>query len=193
MDSVHVILASASPRRAALLAGIVKGFDIVPSAAAEMADSSVRPAEAATANALAKARDVARSHPDALVIGADTVVAVDGRNLGKPTDLADARRMLAVLSGNTHTVVTGVAAVCLALDTEVTGTEETEVRFRRLDRGVIEWYVSEYRPLDKAGAYGIQEIGDVFVESLRGSYENVVGLPLDLTARLLSEAVGHRD
>lgn len=138
----------------------------------------------------------AASEPDVVVLAADTVVVLDDAILGKPVHAADAAAMLARLSGRTHRVLTGVAvarrtaapaeglAPAQATAVEV---EATEVTFVPLDPADIDWYVATGEPLDKAGAYGIQGVGGVFVSSIRGNYDNVVGLPLPTTRRLLAD------
>jgi len=130
--------------------------------------------------ALAKARAVAADHPGATVVGADTVVVLDGEILGKPTDAADAADMLTRLSGRTHEVLTGVAVVpgeCFATTTSVT--------FRTLTPAEVDGYVATGEPLDKAGAYGIQGLGGALVASISGSFDNVVGLPVEQLSDLL--------
>lgn len=186
MPTTDVILASASPRRRELLSLIFNEFRVVPS---EFDESSVPgelpPAEHVLYSARMKARDVAQDHPESLVIGADTIVAVEGPILGKPTDAADAARMLRLLSGRTHQVYTGVAVH--VGDKERSGVECTDVDFRELTDEVISRYVSTGEPLDKAGAYAIQGKGAVLISGIRGCYSNVVGLPLHRLSRLLAE------
>ncbi len=135
--------------------------------------------------ARAKCRAVAAGFPDALVIAADTVVAVDGELLGKPAGPEDAARMLRMLSGREHRVLTGVAVALR--DRTLTGCEETRVVFDRILPEQIDAYIASGEPFDKAGAYGIQGRASVFVREVRGCYFNVVGLPLHLLAKLLEE------
>ena len=182
----NIILASASPRREALLGRVIDDFKVIPSNAAEQAPDGRHPAELAMANALAKALDVASNHPHALVIGADTVVVLDGTIMGKPRDRDHAIEMLSALSGTVHAVITGVALVHAEEKLQLTGHELTEVTFKRLSEVQIARYVDEKMPLDKAGAYGIQELGEGFVESVDGDYENVVGLPLELVSKRMN-------
>jgi septum formation protein len=118
------------------------------------------------------------------VIGADTIVVVDGRLLGKPEDDADAERMLRQLSGRWHAVMTGVALYDAGTKREVVDYDKTLVRFAQLTDREIEWYVESGEPMDKAGAYGIQGRGSIFVEEIAGNYHNVVGLPIPLVYRL---------
>ena len=190
MQHIKIILASASPRRRELLKLLIPHFEIVPSCFDEnLAKANDSPEEAVVKAALAKARDVAREHPKAIVIGADTLVVVDEEILGKPTDEDDARRMLALLSGRAHHVYTGVAVVAFRpREFEATGYERTEVRFRELTSDLIDRYVATGEPIDKAGAYAIQGKGCALVEGINGCYFNVVGLPLYRLSRMLEKS-----
>ncbi len=191
--SPRLILASASPRRKALLEGLGLAFDVVPSGIPE--NGGEGPAlESAPALALAKARDVvarlpiphsAIRNPQCLVLGADTIVECEGKALGKPADAADARAMLRALSGRTHQVVTGVALVDAASGRAETGAVVTDVTFRALTDPEIAAYVETGEPFGKAGAYAIQGLGGLFVEAIRGSPSNVIGLPVTLVQDLL--------
>ena len=174
-----LILASASPRRAELLRQLQTDFQIVPSDAAEIIDEQLSPQELCQLNAHRKARAVAKTIPDALVLGADTLVFLDGEIMGKPRDVADARRMLAQLQGRTHQVVTGVSLIHLRGHRERLFAVSTDVTFRPLDERQISDYLSKINPLDKAGAYGIQEHGDLIASEISGSFSNVVGLPVE--------------
>ena len=174
-----LVLASRSPRRVILLRQI--GFEpmVIPSDASEEFDSSLSPSENALLLAQRKAVDVAGKVEDAFVIGADTIVAIDGRMLGKPADAAEAVRMLEMLSGRTHTVHTGFALVDCPSGKSVADVESTRVTFRKLPVSEIEEYVAGGSPMDKAGAYGIQDdYGAVFVTRIEGCFYNVVGFPL---------------
>ena len=131
---------------------------------------------------------MADDHPEALVLGADTLVCVGGRCLGKPADAAEARAMLEALSGRTHTVVTGVALVGREMGLSATVHEATNVTFRRLSEREIAGYAASDEPADKAGAYAVQGKAGLFVERVDGDYDNVVGLPLKTVARLLEAA-----
>ncbi len=179
-----LILASASPRRRELLTQLGVEFEVVPGHAEEAEHDQLTGQELCQLNAYRKARVVARRHPDHLVIGADTVVYLGTRSLGKPKDVAEAMRMLAQLAGQTHHVLTGVCLVHLRGHRERLFAETTEVTFRSLSQAVIQAYVNAVQTLDKAGAYAIQERGGDLVANLVGSYSNVVGLPLE---RLRSE------
>ena len=174
-----LILASASPRRAELLRQLQPEFQIVPSDAEEIFDAHLSPQELCQMNAHRKARAVAKRIPDALVLGADTLVFLDGEIMGKPGDLADARRMLAQLQGRTHQVVTGVSLIHLRGHRARLFAASTDVTFRPLTAAQIGNYLSRMNPLDKAGAYAIQEHGDLIVSEISGSYSNVVGLPVE--------------
>lgn len=172
----QVILASQSPRRKELLGRIFAEFTVIPSAAEESACAD-SPAEYVTALARAKAEEVsARVGKGALVIGADTVVACDGVILEKPKDEQDAFRMLSALSGRDHAVYTGFA-ICKDGKT-VVDVEETRVWFRKLSDDEILRYIATREPMDKAGAYGIQDKGAQLVRKIEGDYFNVVGLPI---------------
>ncbi len=179
MNPPSFILASASPRRAELLGQLKLEFRIVPSDAAEVFDENLSPMEICQLNAHRKARAVAKKNRDALVLGADTLVFVDGEIMGKPRDLADARRMLARLQGRTHQVVTGVSLIRLREHRERLFAAATEVTFHPLTAEQIGDYLSKINPLDKAGAYAVQEHGDAIISAISGSYSNVVGLPLE--------------
>jgi len=182
-----IFLASASPRRKQLLEQVNCSFQILVSDIVEDHHRKVLPGELATLNAASKARDVAaRVEPDDVVIGADTVVALDGHVYGKPQNEQEARRMLAKLSGREHTVYTGVAVV--RAGRLWTDYAETKVRIRSLNLDEIDRYVATGEPLDKAGAYGVQGIGAILVEAVYGCYSNVVGLPLVTLSRLLIKA-----
>jgi len=169
-----IILASASPRRSALLkeAGpIFASMQILTSQVEEGSD----PLE----NALRKAEAVAQMNPRALVIGADTVIRFEGKTIGKPADLEDAKRILSMLSGRTHDVATGVCVRCIEADILVRFEEATHVTFRTLTSEIIDKYVQDVNVLDKAGAYAIQEHGEDIIESIDGSLTNVIGLPVE--------------
>jgi MAF protein len=181
-----LVLASASPRRRELLDAIGLVFEVRPLDLDEQAIAgTLPPPDAAVAVATAKAR-AANHAPGGVVIAADTMVVLDDRILNKPTDAADAERMLAALGGRTHTVVTGVAV--RAPDSEWTAAVESEVRMRPYRRDEIAAYVASGGGRDKAGSYGIQDEPFVPVEAIEGCYCNVMGLPLWTAYRLLREA-----
>lgn len=186
MDRPPLVLASTSPRRHELLARHGVHFEIVPSPATEIHDAAMAPHALCEENARLKAAAVAALRPEAAVIGADTLVFIDGAPLGKPLDLAEARDMLALLSGRSHQVCTGVCVIRPG-GIETTFHSLTEVVFRELDAAAIDAYLARVDPLDKAGAYGIQDHGDWLVAEIRGSFENVMGLPVDRLIEVLGE------
>ena len=179
-----LILASASLRRAELLRQVNLDFKVVPSDAPELAHEHLSPLELCQLNAHRKARAVAKRFPDALVLGADTLVFLDEEILGKPANLAEAQRMMERLQGRTHQVVTGTDLVHLRAHRERIFAVSSQVTFRPLTAADIRAYFAKVNPLDKAGAYAIQEHGDMIVEKVSGSFSNVVGLPVD---KLLEE------
>ncbi|HEY7911012.1 MAG TPA: Maf family protein [Blastocatellia bacterium] len=179
-----IILASASPRRAELLRALGVDFELAPSQVHERPHPDEAPPDYIIRIARAKVIAVARKVESGLIIGADTIVVLDGQLLGKPEDEEDAKRMLRSLSGRWHAVMTGVALYEASSRREVADYEKTLVRFAQLTEKEIEWYVRSQEPMDKAGAYGIQALGGLFVEEIAGNYYNVVGLPLPLIYRL---------
>jgi septum formation protein len=187
-----LILASKSPRRRYLLDQAGLSFQVVPSGFDESSIPMEDPGAYVKTLAEAKARDVSRRYPDSWVIGADTIVLIDDRILGKPKSKAEARAMLHRLSDRTHQVLTGYALTCLARDRLISDAIQTDVRFKRLSVREIEWYVQTDEPFDKAGAYAIQGIGTFLVRCIDGSYTNVVGLPVcEVIENLIREgAVG---
>ena len=179
-----MILASASPRRRELLGRLGVEFEVVPSDIDEVLEGSPS-GETVAELALAKARAVAERVGSGLVLGADTVVVVDGLALGKPVDTGDARAMLRRLRGREHDVITGVAVVEAGTGRSETTAVVTRVVMADVADDVIDGYVASGEPLDKAGAYAIQGRGAALVAGFVGSYRNVVGLPLAETTRLL--------
>ncbi len=179
MNLPPLILASASPRRSDLLREFGVAFQVVPGRAEEIHPEHLTPHEICQVNAYRKARIVAKKFPDALVLGADTLVCLGTKLLGKPASLKEAHRMLATLQGRTHEVVTGVCLIHLRNHRQRVFAESTTVTFRTLHSDQIRRYLSKVDPLDKAGAYAIQEEGDQIVKQVNGSFSNVVGLPLE--------------
>ncbi|HUB86914.1 MAG TPA: Maf family protein [Verrucomicrobiae bacterium] len=179
MELPPLILASASPRRAELLRQLNLDFQIISTGPKEIFDDQLSPYELCQLNAHLKARAAAKKHPDALVLGADTLVFLDGNVFGKPRDLDAAGQMLAQLQGRTHQVVTGVSLIHLRAHRERLFAVHTDVTFRPLNEKQIRDYLARTNPLDKAGAYAIQEHGDSIVSGIAGSHSNVVGLPLE--------------
>ncbi len=183
---MQLILASSSPRRRELLARAGFTFEVRPSAVIERLVPGEEPEEFARRAARDKAISVAAGAPSgSLVLGADTIVVAGGEVLGKPMDSADAARMLQLLSGSTHQVITGVCLVRSPGEIAGLAHETTLVTFRALDDSEIAGYVSSGEPLDKAGAYGIQGLASRFVTRVEGCYFNVVGLPVALVYELL--------
>ncbi len=180
-----LILASASPRRRELLKEMGLDFQVVPSAAAELHEGDLTAREVAMVNAFRKAKEVAVRHPEALVIGADTLVCLDTTLFGKPSNLEEAVEMLKSLQGLTHHVVTGMCLLNLGQQKRRVFSEMTEVTFRSLTEDQIRHYLSRINPLDKAGAYAIQDHGELIVDRIEGSYSNVVGLPVEQLGREL--------
>jgi septum formation protein len=174
-----VILASQSPRRRLLLREILPDFGVVDSFATELDDASLGPRRLCELNAERKAWLVAERYPDHLVLGADTLVFLHGEPLGKPPDLAAARLMLGRLAGQIHEVITGVALVHRSGARVHLFSEVTRVKFRPLTPDDIEAYLQRVPVLDKAGGYAVQEEGHRIVESIEGSFSNVVGLPVE--------------
>ncbi|MDI6820181.1 MAG: Maf family protein [Candidatus Hodarchaeaceae archaeon] len=173
-----ITLASASPRRRELLEQVGLPCEVMPSEVAEHNFGMADPETLVKRLALSKARDVARKVKEGIVIGADTVVVYKGKILGKPSDEADAERMLRKISGREHEVMTGLAIVDIDQNEEAVECVKTKVKFRRLSTEEIREYIATGEPLDKAGAYGVQGKGATLVESIEGCYYNVVGLPL---------------
>ncbi len=186
-----LILASGSPRRAEILTFVGWEFE---KRAADV-DESILPGESAADYverlALAKASAVAQHVQNGLVLGADTIVVIDGQIVGKPVDEADARRMLRLLSGNRHQVLTGVSLINISGGERkiLTARQETSVKFAALGEADIEWLVENGSPLDKAGAYAVQAQAALFIEEIEGDYWNVVGLPVNLVYKLWRELV----
>jgi septum formation protein len=183
-DRSPLVLASSSPRRRELLGRIGLTFDVDHADVDETPRTGEPPVALVERLAAAKARAVVGRRPEATVIGADTVVDVDGEVFGKPIDADDARRMLRVLSGRTHLVHTCVAV--LAEERLRSAGTTSAVTFVGLSPDVIEWYIGTAEPFDKAGAYALQGLGAVLVAAVEGSVTGVLGLPLDVTVELLA-------
>lgn len=182
-----LILASESPRRLHLLRSLGLSFKVVPSGSEEAGDPNGVPHDLAKAHALEKAETVARQFPRSWVLSADTIVVDQHTVLGKPSGPEEAATMLQRLSGKDHQVFSGLCLLRQDPGFRRVESFRTDVRFRRLSEGEIRAYVNTGEPLDKAGAYGIQGLGAFLVESIRGSYTNVVGLPLSETLAWLCE------
>jgi septum formation protein len=185
---MKLILASGSPRRRELMAEAGYVFEVVVSPAEELHDAGMRPGELCETNAEGKAVAVADEWPDAVVVGADTLVWLDREPLGKPRTMDEARAMMRKLSGRGHVVCTGVCVVVPGPERRVVRFhEETVVVFRELSDAEIDAYFALVDPMDKAGAYGVQEHGERIVADVRGSFSNVVGLPVERLAAVLWE------
>ncbi|MFL5466261.1 MAG: Maf family protein [Gemmatimonadaceae bacterium] len=185
MSSCRVVLASGSPRRRQLLDLIGITHEVRPSNIDETARPREAPRRHAERLAREKATAVARRDPDLITIGADTVVVINRKVLGKPIDDADAARMLAMLSGREHTVITAIA---VSRGKKLrSAIEEVRVKFRRLRDAEIDAYIATREPMDKAGAYGIQGYGATIVERIEGDYFAVMGLPLVRLINLLRD------
>jgi len=182
-----IILASASPRRKELLRQIGVVFVSVPASVDERVLPGETPEAYAVRVALDKARTAATRAGEGIVIAADTIVVLDEAILGKPADARDAERMLSLLSGRVHRVITGLAVLDAETGTVLTGAGDTRVWFRALTGSEIAAYVKTGEPLDKAGAYGIQGKGALLVGRIEGCYFNVVGLPLSLLGEMLGK------
>jgi septum formation protein len=187
MDSQLLILASASPRRQELLSSAGISFEVLPSEVDEGFREGEPPEEYVLRLARRKAKKAGERHKDRWVLAADTVVVIDGRILGKPGDRQEAREMLGVLSGQEHRVITGFCLLRGDSGRSREGTVTTRVRFKRLSSREIEWYLDTGEPFDKAGAYAIQGKAAFMVREIRGSYTNVVGLPLTEVIEALQE------
>lgn len=185
--SHFLVLASASPRRRELLRRLSLAFEVVPGEAEEIMSRSMPPAEVCQINAYRKARVVAKHYPDAVVLGADTLVCLGRHVFGKPADLNEAFAMMSMLQGQTHEVITGVCLLHLREHRQRAFAVSTTVRFRPLRTSQIRRYFELVNPLDKAGAYGIQEQGEMIVDAVEGSLSNVIGLPLERLAEEMQQ------
>jgi len=182
----RLILASASPRRKQLLGELGLTFDVIVAQVTEHEDPDTDPKHMVTHNAALKADWVATRHPDAWVLGADTTVFIDNTAINKPADLAEARAMLKRLAGRTHVVFTGVAVRHVGRGVRIDEGVTSEVTFKAFDDAVIDEYFRVVNPLDKAGAYGIQEGRELIIDGWRGSFSNIMGLPMEATKQILS-------
>ena len=187
MNMRDICLASSSPRRQQILKDL--GLDFVVSHPVKYKEklSGLDPEALVCHNALGKAKEVAEKYKDSIIIGCDTIVTFNNEILGKPLTSDNAYVMLMKLRGNYHSVFSGLAVIDTQKNRELIGCDKTEVKFRDLSEKEINDYVESGEPLDKAGAYGIQECGGAFVESIKGSFSNVVGLPKGLLTKFLVE------
>jgi septum formation protein len=187
-DAPRIVLASSSPRRAAYLKALGFGFHRVSPHTDETRLSEEPPHDYVERLAVAKAREVAKKYPNDWVLGGDTTVVIDGRILGKPDDTREAQRMLTMLSGRSHRVLSGLALVNRAKRYTKSAVATTTVWFRSLSSEEIVWYLEAGEALDKAGAYAIQEKGGILVERIEGSFSNVVGFPVETFYTLWRDA-----
>ncbi len=185
---MRFVLASSSPRRRELLASIGVEFDVVPSHIPEERQAGEAPEEYVARLSREKAHAIAEQHPSRWVIAADTTVLLGDQLLEKPLDEHDAARMLSLIAGRTHTVYTGVTVQNVDRKYHDTRVAESEVRMLPLPPEDVEWYVRTGEPMDKAGAYAVLGIGAMFIDSIHGSYTNVVGLPLAMLFQMLRKA-----
>jgi septum formation protein len=181
------VLASSSPRRAALLSNAGFEFEIAAPRIAERFDAAVTLRELTLWNALRKGMSVAQTCPDAVVLAADTLVALENETIGKPADLKEAARMLRRLSGRTHEVCSAVLIYHQTSGRSAVFHDISRVRFHRLNRAMIDKYVAKVDPLDKAGAYAAQGSGAEIIAKIEGSFTNVVGLPMEKTIDALAK------
>ncbi len=185
-SGARLILASASPRRRELLGQLGVPFDVIVAEITEHEEEATDPRVMVAHNSALKADWVSARHPEALVLGADTTVFIDGAALNKPRNGAEARAMLRRLSGRTHTVFTGMAVRRASDGLRIDEGVASEVTFKRLDEAVIEDYLTKVNTLDKAGGYAIQEQGELIVAGYRGSFTNIIGLPIESTKQILT-------
>ena len=188
-QTCRLILASASPRRRELLSRLGIPFEVVVADVSEHEDPGTDPRVMVAHNAALKADWVAQRHPDAVVLGADTTVFLDGMAINKPRDLDEARSILRRLSGREHTVYTGVAVRRLGTGLRIDQGVSSTVEFKAFGDAVIEDYVRLVNTLDKAGAYSIQEQTDMIIAGYRGSFSNIMGLPMEATKQILTGGV----
>jgi septum formation protein len=181
------VLASSSPRRAALLSERGFEFEIASPRVPEKFSMTLTLRELTLWNAIRKAMSIAQMRPDAVVLAADTLIALDNRIIGKPVDLDDAARILQRLSGRTHDVCSAVAIYQQTLGRSAVFHENSRVRFHRLSDATIESYLAKMEPLDKAGAYAAQGSGAEIIAKIEGSFTNVVGLPMKKTVAALAK------
>ena len=183
----QIILASQSPRRKELLTQMGVEFEVMPSNFEEHLDNSRTPEEVAKELALGKARTIAERYPEAIVIGSDTIVTIEGKQLEKPTDAADAKYLLELLAGKVNYVTTGLAVLCLAQDFTACVADTVKVYFKPYDEAVVDAYIATGDPMDKAGAYGIQSGAAPLISRISGRGDTAIGLPTKLLADILSQ------
>ena len=182
-----LVLASGSPRRAEILASVGWPFEKIVAGIDESIHNNETPQEYVKRLAEGKAREAAKKVLNGLILGADTTVVIDEHILGQPKDENDAKRMLQLLSGKWHEVLTGVALLNVENNIAIIDCETTRVRFAGLSNEEIDWYVHSGEPMGKAGAYGIQGKASLFIETIEGDYFNVVGLPIRLVYEMCDQ------
>ncbi|MBI5123383.1 septum formation inhibitor Maf [Candidatus Roizmanbacteria bacterium] len=182
-----IVLASASPRRKQLLKQLGLEFEVVTTDLEERLNPRLKPRHQVEELALQKAEAVASKFADAIIIGADTIVALNDEVIGKPKDVQDAKRILKKLRGRQHTVVTGFVLIDTLAKRTIVKSVETKVWFRKLLPQEISNYIEKEKPLDKAGAYAIQDLGALFIEKIEGDFFGAVGLPLFTLAKELKK------
>lgn len=187
MVMVRIVLASGSPRRREIMEKYNIDLIVEKSNVDENINRGETPEQISMSLSLIKALDVSNRFPKDIVIGADTIVVVDGKILGKPKGKEDAYDMLNMLSGRIHEVITGVALIKADMNIKIIDYEKTRVKFRKLTDDMIYRYIGTNEPFDKAGAYAIQGVGQILVENIDGCFFNVVGLPLTKIDKLLSK------
>lgn len=188
VTSGRFILASASPRRIELLHLLGLRFEIMPSQVEEAFMKGETPREHVLRLSREKAEKASVQHPDAWVMGADTIVLINGEVLGKPRTPEEAREMLRTLSGRVHTVYTGFTVIKESASYIISNAVESSVRFREIREDEIAWYIQSEEPYDKAGGYAVQGMGAFFIKEIHGSYTNVMGLPLCEVVDVLKSA-----
>lgn len=182
-----IVLASSSPRRQQILSDLGVNFEMSSPTKFEEVMNGLKPDELVCRNAVGKAREIAAQYNDAIIIGCDTVIEFEGEILGKPMNSEKAKSTLLKLSSNTHSVYSGLAVIDTRSNKEMVGCEETRITFKKISDKDIDCYIATGEPLDKAGAYGIQARGDLFVDKIEGSISNVIGLPKRLLIKYLKE------
>lgn len=185
--NLKIILASKSSRRKHLLSRILNNFKVIDSKLDESKVKIDKPSKYCKKLAQLKARKIAQNHTNDIIIGADTIVYLKKKILGKPKDYNEAFNMLKKLSGQTHTVYTGVSILSINQNLNINFSEKTNVTFYEISDNQIDWYITNNNPYDKAGSYGIQDGSQLFVKSINGNYENVIGLPISKIYRYFIE------
>lgn len=186
-ESRKIILASKSPRRIELLKSIGLKFKVKPSSFREIVDSKLKPKQLVLKNACGKARAVAEKSPNSIVIGVDTIGVYKNHILEKPRDFQDAKRILKIINGTTHRVLSGFCVIDTTRNKEITAIEETKVTFTKMTNDEIEAYIKFGESMDKAAAFAVQGLGSLFIKKIDGCYFNVVGLPMFSLGKIFME------